>query len=296
MSESGNANNEAPSYEKPDLEAVAESEVADEILNYHRRICEAPVLYEKDQGPQEQIDGVWIGGNVFSLDEARERDLDPHVNEIDEYDESDAFDLDHVEWLLGGGNPDEAEFHTSRLNRGLNWMWPLINEMPYGWWTSGAVPAGQPSYGENAKAPDRASLKKRTVFCVGVPTLLLRSIGKRVPTAGNPLYDGGTYAYGVYFRQYAIPFSVSRVQPGDLLLDFFQSSVHQGHGAVVLNGNILLQSYDGNQYKEGGYNGPGLSKGISVATSARYNDYDVIIRRENWIDYAGDEPGFAAVA
>ena len=282
---------EAPNLQKPNLQEIEDSDgqegVENAILEYHQRIVEAPVLYAKGDGPQEQVDGMWVGGTVLDLEAAREARLELHTALIEEQDEDDAFDLDHVEALLAG--EEDPELHSSRLNRALKWMWPLIGEMPYGWWTSGAVPSGQPAYGENRPCPSRDNLRKRTVFCAGVPTLLLRSVGKRVPTAGNALYDGGTYAYGVYFRHYSIPFSVSRVQPGDLILDFFQSSAHQGHVAVVLDGRVLLQSYDGNQYKEGGYNGPGLSRGIHVATSARYNNYDIIVRRQNWIDYAGDQ-------
>jgi hypothetical protein len=284
---------EAPFVAKPNLEETDDVEQA--ILDYHRAVVEAPVLYEKGQGPQDfdEERGEWTGGDVLSDEEARERDLAPHQCGIDQHDEDDAFDLDHVEALLAG--EEDPELHSSRLNRALRWIWPLIGEMPYGWWTSGAVPAGQPAYGENKKLPGRDTLRKRTVFCAGVPNLLLRSVGKRVPTAGNPNYDGGTYAYGVYYRRYSISYSFSRIQPGDLLLDFFQGSGHQGHVAVVLDGKIILQSYDGNQYMEGGYNGPGMNKRFSASASLSTWRPDVIIRRQNWIDYAGDQT-HAAVA
>jgi hypothetical protein len=280
------------SVEKPRLEEVEDVPAA--ILEYHQGVTDAPVLYEKDRGPQDCVDGLWVGGSVLGLEEATERGLEPHECEIEEQDEDDAFDLDHVEALLEHG-PEGAQLHSSRLNRALHWLWPLIGEMPYGWWTSGAVPSGAPAYGENRKLPGRNSLRRRTVFCAGVPNLLLRSVGKRVPTAGNPLYDGGTYAYGVYFRRYSIPYSPSRVQPGDLLLDFFQSSAHQGHVGVVLNGRVFLQSYDGNRYMEGGYNGPGMNRVWTVAQSVSTWNPDVIVRRQNWIDYAGDQT-HAAVA
>jgi hypothetical protein len=63
----------------------------------------------------------------------------------------------------------------------------------------------------------------------------------------------------------------------------------------VLNGRVFLQSYDGNRYMEGGYNGPGMNRVWTVAQSVSTWNPDVIVRRQNWIDYAGDQT-HAAVA
>jgi hypothetical protein len=86
------------------------------------------------------------------------------------------------------------------------------------------------------------------------------------------------------------------VQPGDLCLDFYCDSNHQGHIGVVLDGNLFLQSFDGNRQMEGGWNGPGLNKLYTIGQSASVTHYDVRIPRDSWINYRGDQPGFAAVA
>jgi hypothetical protein len=77
------------------------------------------------------------------------------------------------------------------------------------------------------------------------------------------------------------------VVPGDLVLDFYQSSAHQGHVGVVLDGNGRM---------EGGWNGPGMNRIYTIAQSASVTGYDVRIPRDAWINYEGDEAGFAKVA
>jgi hypothetical protein len=280
---------------KPNWQEVEDLPQA--ILDYHAQVFELPVLYEKGRGPQECVDGQWLGGDVLSPEEATERRIQPHENEIAAPEDED-FDLDHVEQLIEGRLGDQfmVRPNSSQLNRALAWLWPLIGEMPYGWWTKGAVPDGQPAYAINTKLRDRAYYRRRTVFCAGVVNLLLRAVGKRVPTFGNLSLDGGTGAMGSYFRAHAKPFRLSDVQPGDLILDFYVNSTHQGHTGVVLNGNLFLQSFDGNRSMEGGFNGPGLNKLYTIGQSASVTGYDVRIPRNSWINYRGDEAGFAAVA
>ncbi len=48
------------------------------------------------------------------------------------------------------------------------------------------------------------------VFCAGVINLILRAVGKRVPTYGNPLYGGDTLAYAESYRGYTEPFNLVR--------------------------------------------------------------------------------------
>ena len=86
------------------------------------------------------------------------------------------------------------------------------------------------------------------------------------------------------------------VVPGDLVLDFYQSSAHQGHVGVVLDGNVFSQSFHGNGRMEGGWNGPGMNRIYTIAQSASVTGYDVRIPRDAWINYEGDEAGFAKVA
>lgn len=77
------------------------------------------------------------------------------------------------------------------------------------------------------------------------------------------------------------------VVPGDLVLDFYQSSAHQAHVGVVLDGNGRM---------EGGWNGSGMNRIYTIAQSASVTGYDVRIPLDAWINYEGDEAGFAKVA
>jgi hypothetical protein len=111
-----------------------------------------------------------------------------------------------------------AEATTSRFDAALEWINPLVGKMPYGLWTGGIVPSGSPAWATNAPPPSRCYLALHRIFCAGVPNLMLRFVGKRVPTYGNLYYDGGMVAYWSYFECYHQSFDLHAVRRGDLLV------------------------------------------------------------------------------
>jgi hypothetical protein len=140
----------------------------------------------------------------------------------------------------------------------------------------------------NRRPPTQGLLARHKVFCAGVTNLMLRKVGKRVPTRGNTFFDGGTVAYWSYFEGFHRPFSLNDVRRGDLLLRRFRNScVDQGHVAVSLGNGPdapLLQSFHSN-----GRGFPGLHKGVSGRSSHAVIHYERLVRVQNWINYKGDE-------
>jgi hypothetical protein len=133
------------------------------------------------------------------------------------------------------------------------------------------------------------------IFCAGVPNLFLRGVGKRVPTRGNPYYDGGVAAYfwsplygNGYFTGYDEPFNLAKAKRwaqetrsgvligreyrGEALLD-------QGHVAILLPSGYVLQSNVGD----------GLNWKWTIEESHAGGFYTRMVHPTNWIDYEGDE-------
>jgi hypothetical protein len=141
--------------------------------------------------------------------------------------------------------------------------------------------------GDQLPTTPQSYLRGKRIFCAGVPNLMLRFVGKRVPTFGNDCYDGGTRAYWSYFDGFHQSFNVQAVRRGDLLLRHYSNEQNQGHVAVALGDGadaLLLQSYSSH-----GDGLPGLNKLISVSTSHAVVHYERIVRVNNWINYLGDE-------
>jgi hypothetical protein len=178
----------------------------------------------------------------------------------------------------------------SRFETFIDWINPLVGHMPYWLWQHGHVPPGPGAYAVNLPVPSRAYLRGKSIFCVGVVNLALRLVGKRVPTYGNPLYDGGMVALVAYYRNFRIPFARASVRRGDLIYRPFVNSHSsgQGHVAIALGDGPdapLLQSFWG-----WGDHQPGLNKNVVVKQSdVPQGYYHWITRREDWIDYKGDE-------
>ena len=176
--------------------------------------------------------------------------------------------------------------YMQNFEKGLAYIWNAIGEMPYGWWLSGDVPAGQPAYGENTPPPSVDYLRSRTIFCIGPINLIRRKVGKIVPTAGDARYDGGTVACWAYWHNYMKPWKNSRNLPhGTLIFRKFRNSVDQGHGAIVLGNYKVLQSYDGGEFFEGGTNGPGLNIRSNVDASHGGSYYEYAVMPGDWINH-----------
>lgn len=180
--------------------------------------------------------------------------------------------------------------YWTRLDNALAYIWPLRANMPYGWWTSGPVPEGPPAYGKNEPPPEASSLVGKTVFCAGVPNLMLRRVGKRIPFRPSlpvPLryeYDGGTWAYSEYFNGYKESFNAGKDYPHGTLVGIpFSNNGHQGHVGIVLGNAHVLQSYDAG----GGH--PGLNSMQWLAQAHAMVGFHYAVMPWNWINYLGDE-------
>src|SRR5215211_2162163 len=246
---------------------AVELEVLQEFPSY--LICEDGVLVEPDGTLIEEFDI----GEVLNRD--IDADLLPKRPQAEEESEED------FAAVFG------AVGDTSRLDHALNWIDPLVGKMPYGFFQDGEVPSGSPAWAVNRRPPSRGLLSRHKVFCAGVTNLMLRRVGKRVPTRGNRFFDGGTVAYWSYFHDVRQPFSLGDVRRGDLLLRRFRNNSHdQGHVAVSLGNGPdapLLQSFHANSK---GF--PGLNKRVSVRRSHDVIGYEGIVRAHNWINYKGD--------
>ena len=163
---------------------------------------------------------------------------------------------------------------------------------PYVWWTDGPVPDRSPAWAENAPPPPPEEVIAEGCFCAGVPNLLLRVVGREIPTLGNYLYDGGCLSYGQYYWDQggAEEFDINEDYPeGTLIGRYFtwerSASGDQGHVAVVLENGYLLQSFDGD-----GYGYPGVNADVHITDSHAGYYYEYAVRPENWIGPVEDEP------
>ena len=87
----------------------------------------------------------------------------------------------------------------------------------YGWWTGGAIPLRAPAWSAQGPPPAAKEVKDSTCFCAGVPNLMLRKIGAKVPCwEGEGC--GGTGAYGKYFASVLQPFNLSAEYPRGTLV------------------------------------------------------------------------------
>ena len=159
---------------------------------------------------------------------------------------------------------------------------------PYVWWMDGPVPDRSPAWAENAPPPPPEEVINEGCFCAGVPNLMLRAVGRELPTLGNELYDGGCLAYGEYYSGVAEPFDVNEDYPeGTLIGRYFtwdrSAQGDQGHVAVVLANGYLLQSYDAG----GGY--PGVNTDVHIVDSHAGYLYEYAVRPENWLGQEEEE-------
>lgn len=189
----------------------------------------------------------------------------------------------------------------SRLQKCLNYIWPAVDKARYGWWTSGHVPAKAPAWADNAPPPPIQDVIATSIFCMGVPNLMLRVLGKEIPHLGDLNYDGGTVAYfgatgddpnipkrDGYFKIKGVerPFDlkVAKANPGTLIGRKYRTPSNtqdsrkgQGHGAVTLDNGRLVQSFDTGGGK------PGLNAGATIEDSHAGWFYEVMILPEDWL-------------
>jgi hypothetical protein len=177
--------------------------------------------------------------------------------------------------------------------KAVRYMEPLINRMQYGWWHSGIIPDGPPAYAVNKPAPDNDNLKGKKVFCAGVANLMLRRVGKKIPTLGNADFDGGTGAYWggsfgrAYYANEMVGFSVKRAKNWArdtrkcvLIGRRYRNSNHdQGHVAILLPSGFVLQSFP-----SGGTLEPGLNWDYTIEQSHQGGYYEFMVHPSEFLD------------
>jgi predicted chitinase len=179
--------------------------------------------------------------------------------------------------------------------KGLDYIRPIIGHREYWVWTGGTVPSGEGMYAANEPLPPVAQIGR--INCAGVTNLFFRAMRKRVPTRGNPNYDGGVAAYagGVfgpgYFEGYSEPFDLETAKGwaretrcGVLLLrPYWNASLSgQGHVAILLPSGYVLQSFVN-------MHGPDLNWDYTIEQSNAGGYYTAMVHPSNWSEYEGDE-------
>jgi len=142
----------------------------------------------------------------------------------------------------------------SNIEMALSYAEDLIGTH-YGWWLGGEISKTAPAWAENAAPPSQDTTHSTSVFCAGIPNLMLRVIGGYIPCDRLVIPDpecgqccGGTGAYGMnYSVAKYMKFDMDYPYPRGTLLGRPYFGVHdQGHVAVLLGigkTGRLLQSY-----------------------------------------------------
>jgi predicted chitinase len=183
----------------------------------------------------------------------------------------------------------------TNFRKGLDYIRPIVGHREYWVWSGGSVPAGEGMYAANEKLPPVAQIGR--INCAGVTNLFFRAMGKRIPTRGNPNFDGGVAAYAGgyygpgYFEDYSEPFDLQKAKSwaretrcGVLLLrPYWNASLSgQGHVAILLPSGYVLQSFVN-------INGPDLNWDFTIEQSNEGGYYKAMVHPENWSEYEGDE-------
>jgi predicted chitinase len=183
----------------------------------------------------------------------------------------------------------------TNFRKGLDYIRPIVGHREYWVWSGGAVPAGEGMYAVNEPLHPVAQIGR--INCAGTTNLFFRAMRKKIPTKGNPLYDGGVAAYagGVfgpgYFEGYSEPFDLAKAKKwaqetrcGVLLLrPYWNASLSgQGHVAILLPSGYVLQSFVN-------VSGPDLNWDYTIEQSNEGGYYKAMVHPENWSEYEGDE-------
>jgi len=138
-----------------------------------------------------------------------------------------------------------------RVTSSLAYVNQLVGR-PYGAWNSGSLPASAPMWASNKEAPMIDHVKNGSLSCVGIPNLMLRKIGGKIPclkmmASGCGHCCGGTGAYyQVFGRERKHRFDINKNYPkGTLVGSPYRNVNDQGHTAVLLGSgknSMLLHS------------------------------------------------------
>ena len=183
----------------------------------------------------------------------------------------------------------------TNFRKGLDYILPIIGRREYWVWSGGVVPEGEGMYAVNKPLPPVEQIG--SINCAGVTNLFFRAMRKRIPTRGNPLYDGGVAAYAGgfygpgYFEGYAEPFNVAKAKRwaeetlcGVLLLRPYWNATlsGQGHVAILLPSGYVLQSFPN-------INGPDLNWDFTIEESHAGGYYKEMVHPSKWSEYEDPE-------
>lgn len=175
------------------------------------------------------------------------------------------------------------ELTSANVRRALEYGRGLVGT-DYGWWYSGPLPAGAPMWTAAGPPPSASLVRSASANCAGLTNLMLRSVGKAIPSdpsAGR----GGTGAYGRYYANVARPFDVNARYPaGTLIGRYFRDTYDQGHVAVVLENGHVLQSYADCR----GCAAPGVNTSATLAESHAGYFYEYAVLPKDWLGSAAD--------
>lgn len=150
---------------------------------------------------------------------------------------------------------------------------------PFAPWTGGPLQAGAPMWTASGAAPAPATVKAQSANAAGLVNLMLRAVGKPLPSA--PVAGtGGTGAYGVFYEKVAKPFDVNVPYPeGTLIGRKYRDVDDQGHLAVILEDGKVLQSFA----TTSGATTPGVNTTFTVIQSHAGGYYEYAVMPEDWL-------------
>jgi hypothetical protein len=186
----------------------------------------------------------------------------------------------------GGTNGGAGETETTtgeRLATALTYGEAVVGT-PYGWWLGGPIPQGAPMFASNVPPPDPADVRAETVNCAGLTNLMMRAAEVKIPQHPDAI-AGGTYAYQLYFEDVATEFDPAASYPTGMLIGRrFRDVEDQGHVAIVIGGDFVLQSF---AFEPMGAE-PGVNSTYTVTESHDGGFYEYAVSPQDWLGGASD--------
>lgn len=185
---------------------------------------------------------------------------------------------DRPEPVEATGQSSDELVTNDNVRRALDYGKSLVGTA-YGWWFSGPLPAGSPMWTASGAPPAASFVRANAANCSGLTNLMLRAVGKSVPSdpsAGK----GGTGAYARYYAKVAKRFDANANYPaGTLVGRYFRDTFDQGHLAVVLENGHVLQSFANCR----GCTAPGVNATYTLAQSNAGGFYEYAVLPQDWL-------------
>lgn len=145
---------------------------------------------------------------------------------------------------------------------------------PYVWWVGENISSESPFWASDSVPPNSKYVLKNGCNCAGLVNLILRDNGIEIPSGLDAKWRGGVKSYVDFFRKDLVKFDSNKKYPiGSLLLRDFRSVDDQGHLAIIISNDKLLQSYP-----EGG-----VSDQISIEDSHNGFYYEYVVMSNIWL-------------